>query len=276
MDEGLAERKGGQQEVRSWMPALLEKDRLSHTSRLIRGLIHNINGPLHNLSMLGEMLIHGNDQLDRLLDEQGLQLGEVGDSLRNKQRDRLQRLMQQISSLSEMLQDFSIVQEMMTASADVDIAFVLGKLARVFRADLFFKHRVDVTLQLEENLPPVGIPGSALVPSLMHLIRNALLALTDSTEKRLCIACSRHGEAVHIAIRDTGIGFDYLKVEKLYEIFNTEWPREILEKDELESHHGFGLFAVRTLLRPYGVQLSLCREGSETVALLEIPLRSQS
>ncbi len=272
MDEDMSEGMGGRQERTDWLPALMEKDRLTHTSRLVRGLIHNINGPLHNLSMLGEMLISGHEQLDRLLDEHGIDLGDGGVSLRIKQRDRLQRFMQQIAALSEMLQDFSVVQELMIGSADVDISFVLNKLSKVFRADLFFKHRVEVTLQLEENLPPINVPGRALVPSLMHLIRNALLALTAASEKRLCIECSRSAGAVRIAIRDTGIGFDPLKVECFYQLFYTDWPKEIREKDEWEGHLGFGLYAVQTLLQPYGVRLSLSREGSETVALLEIPL----
>jgi signal transduction histidine kinase len=272
MDELMGEGRGERQEMTNCLPALMEKDLLSQTSGLIRGLIHNINGPLHNLSMLGEMLINGHEQLDRLLDEQGIQLGESGLSLRVKQRDRLQRFMQQISALSEMLQDFSIIQELMTGSTDVDITFVLNKLAKVFRADLFFKHRVEVTLKLEENLPPVNIPGGALVPSLMHLIRNALLALSEASDKKLCIECSRNESLIRIAIRDTGIGFDPLHAERLFQLFYTGWPKEILERHELEGHFGLGLYVVRTLLQPYHVHLSLSREGTETVAALEIPL----
>lgn len=272
MAQDRNERKDDQGKSADWLPVLIEKDRLSHTSRLIRGLIHNINGPLHNLSMLAEMLIYGQDQVDRILDVESIALGEGYETLRIKQRDRLQRLMQQISSLSEMLQDFTAVQEMMAGEADVDIAFVLGKIAKAFRADLFFKHRVDVKLQLEENLPPVNIPGRDLIPSLMHLIRNSLLALVDAPEKKLIIECSRKGQLICVAIRDTGIGFDPQKAENLYQLFYTDWPKAILEKDDMESHFGFGLFVARSLLQPYGVRMTLAREGSETVAVLEIPL----
>jgi signal transduction histidine kinase len=256
-----------------WVPALIEKDRLTHTARLIRGLIHNINGPLHNLSMLVEMLMYGQDQVDKILSAEEIRLGEVYDSLRSKQRDRLQRVMQQISSLSEMLQDFSAVHEMTGGAADVDIAFVLNKLTKAFRADLFFKHRVDVNLQLEENLPPVNIPGRDLIPSLMHLIRNALLALADAPDKKLTIECSRKDRVIRVAIRDSGIGFDPQRAEDFYHLFYSGWPKETLEKDDIERHFGFGLYVVRSLLQPYGVRMSLTRQGAETVALLEIPLQ---
>ena len=110
----------------------------------------------------------------------------------------------------------------------------------------------------------------------MHLIRNALLALTEAEERRLTIESSREGPLIRISIRDTGIGFDPLKVEELCRLFCSGWPRKILENDDLESHFGFGLFAVRTLLKPHGVRLSLSREGAETIAMLEIPLPEQA
>jgi signal transduction histidine kinase len=278
MEEDRAEQMNGtgNRDEAAWLAALMEKDRLGHTSRLIRGLIHNINGPLHNLSMLGEMLTNGQEQLDTFFEEAWTRAGDDSAALRTKQRDRLQRLMQQIAVLSEMLQDFSIVHEMLIGTSDVDITFALDKLAKAFRSDLFFKHRVEVRLQLEENLPPVHIPGRALVPALMHLIRNALLALTGVEEKRITIESSREGPLIRISIRDTGIGFDPLRVEELCQLFYSGWPREVLESDDLESHFGFGLFAVRTLLKPYGVRLSLAREGAESVALLEISLPEQS
>jgi C4-dicarboxylate-specific signal transduction histidine kinase len=174
-----------------------------------------------------------------------------------------------------MLQDFSIVQELMLGETDVDICFVLNKLAKAFRADLFFKHRVEVTLHLEENLPPVNIPGRHLVPSLMHLIRNALLALGDAPEKRLVIGCSREGRLIRVVIRDSGIGFDPKKAEDLQQTFCSGWPRDVLENDEIERHFGFGLFIIRSLLHPYGVRISLTREENETIAMLEIPLPEQ-
>lgn len=259
----------------TWLAALIEKDRLGHTSRLIRGLIHNINGPLHNLSMLGEMLAHGQQRLDAFFDDERTLVAEDCNSLRAKQRDRLQRLMEQIALLSEMLQDFSIVHEMLMGTSDVDLSFVLEKLARVFRSDLFFKHRVEVSLRLEENLPPVHIPGRSLVPALMHLIRNALLALTAAEEKRLIIESCREGAWIRVAIRDTGIGFDPLNAGEFCGLFYTCWPQDVLDSDDMESHYGFGLFAVRALLDPHGVRLSLTREGAETIAMLEIPLPAQ-
>ncbi len=259
----------------TWLAALMEKDRLGHTSRLIRGLIHNINGPLHNLSMLGEMLLHGQDQLDVFFEEQGTQRGVECASLRTKQRDRLRRVMEQIALLSEMLQDFSVVHELLFGTSDVDISFVLEKTAKAFRSDLFFKHRVELTLRLEENLPPVHIPGRALVPALMHLIRNALLALTSVEERRLTVESSREGSLIRVVIRDTGIGFDPRSVEELCRLFHSGWPREVLESDDMESHFGFGLFAVQSLLHPYGVRLSLTREEGETVAVLEIPVTTE-
>jgi len=275
MNSEKAEYGNSQDEVKLLLDALMEKDRFCHIGKLVRGLIHNINGPLHNLSMLVEMMEQGHKQLDRLANERDSEDQEAWQKLLTKQRERLDRLARQVSALVDMLQDFMILQEIENSETDVDLPFVLKKLAKIFRADLFLKHQVEVHLELQENLPTLRIPGKDLVPALIHLFQNAILALREAPLKRLIIQCQRHGNIIRVVFRDSGAGYDTsLPEDALFELFYSRWPNTSDGLNNLDSPQGFGLFAVRRLMEPYGAKADLKREAGETLAILEIPLSS--
>jgi signal transduction histidine kinase len=273
MNLGMAEHGNCQGQFKLLLDALMEKDRICHTGKLVRGLIHNINGPLHNLSMLVEMMEQGHRQLDRLVNERSPEDREACQKLLTKQHERLDRLSRQVAALVEMLQDFMILQEIENSDSDVDLPFILKKLSKIFRADLFLKHQVEVILELQENLPPVHIPGRDLVPALMHLFQNAILALRDASQKRLTIRCRRDGNKIRVIFCDTGVGYDRsVPGEALFELFYSNWPNKSNGINNLDTSQGFGLFAVRRLMEPHGVKADLKREADETQASLEIPL----
>ena len=170
-----------------YLDALLEKDRLCYLGYFVQGVIHNVNGPLQNLSMLGEILLKGQDSQDGFVHARcsGSQ-GEWQD-LSTKQRKRLAQLSQQILGLADMMRDFMVLHEIERNETEVDLNLILSKLVNVFRSDLFFKHQVALDLQLARNLPLMRILGRHLIPALVHIFRNALTAMRDSAEKRLAI-----------------------------------------------------------------------------------------
>ncbi len=254
------------------LEVLFDKDRFNHTGRLVRGLIHNINGPLQNVSMLVEMLIKGHTQMDRAACLGSEDFLREWSGVSEKQRQRMDRLTQQISVLAGMLQDFMVLQEIEQNESEVDVNLVLQKMASIFRADLFFKHQVQLELRLTDNLPLIPILGRCLVPSLMHIFGNALTALRTAPSKRLVIESRKKPGAVTIAFLNSGSGLDLTKSpDALFDLFHSEWPGSTLA-DGGEKHYGFGLFAVRRLLSPYGVKVSLGAEEDMTAAVLEIPV----
>lgn len=273
MNSGKAENSTCQSKVDLLLDVLMEKDRLCHTGKLVRGLIHNINGPLHNLSMLVEMMEQGQKQLGRLAGERAEGSREGWDKLLIKQNERLDRLSRQIAALVDMIQDFMALQEIEGSESDVDLPFVLKKLSRVFRADLFLKHQVELHLELQENLPPLHLPGKDIVPALMHLFENAIMALRSAQRKRLVIQCRRQESMIRVVFSDTGESYDgTVPGERLFDLFYSSWPNRTEELKELDAPQGFGLFAVRRLMERHGVKVTLQREGTETHAILEIPL----
>jgi signal transduction histidine kinase len=259
-----------------FLDALFEKDRLSYLGKMVRGLIHNINGPLQNISMLVEVLMRGQDQLNRMVQESDGDLLDQWDGLFQKQQHRFQRLTEQIFVLVGILRDFMVLQEIERNESEVDLKLVLNKLVAVFQADLFLKHQVDLELQIAEGIPLIRILGRDLIPSLIHLFQNAIIAVRESERKRIVIECLKEEGRIWIVFRDSGCGFDGGQDQEcLFELFYSNWREASAKQDPPEKRLGFGLFAARRLLAPYGVNVSLERRGDETLTLLEIPTRNE-
>jgi len=272
--EDPTEAEGLQTMFGQCLEALFEKDRLSHLGKIVKGLIHNINGPLQNLSMLVEMVAKGQDQLDVLVVNQPHDFSEKWEAISGKQRLRFQRLIQQITLLAEILRDFMVLLEIERNQPEVDLKLILEKMTNVFHADLFFKHHVEMELRLERGLPLVAIHGRDLIPALMHVFGNAITALREAPRKKLTIECSRESaNRIRIVFRDTGCGFDPEKSDDdLNSLFCSDWPETASLYDNAEKHFGLGLFTVRRLLGPYSVKFWLERDKDDTLAILLIPV----
>lgn len=260
-----------------FLDALLEKDRLCYLGYFVQGVIHNVNGPLQNLSMLGEILLKGQDSQDGFVQAHCPGSQDEWQDLSTKQRKRLAQLSQQILGLADMMRDFMVLHEIERNETEIDLNLILSKLVNVFRSDLFFKHQVTLDLQLARNLPLLRILGRHLIPALVHIFRNALTAMRETPEKRLAIHSRFDNEKVHVDFRDSGcgIGKDPQKREQLFGLFHSNWEecRAKLSRDE--KHLGIGLFAAYRLLSPYGVHIRLEDCGDGTLTTLEIPVRKE-
>lgn len=255
------------------LEALFEKDRLGYLGHFLRGFVHNINGPLQNISMLVEILLRGLDAQDRFMRSHSKADAEEWDDLMAKQRTRFAQMHQQIAGLAQMLRDFMVIHEMERKGTELDLNLVLTKLTNVFRADLFFKHQVELDLKLTKNLPMLQIPGRCLIPALVHLIRNALVAMWNSPRKRLTIESLARDEKVVVVFKDSGCGS--MDDEQMwFKPFYSGWETPSRDGEE-EKHSGFGLYAVDRLLAPYGAEIRFEPEAEGTRVILELPVHQR-
>ena len=257
------------------LDALHEKDRISFAGGFVHGFVHNVNGPLQNMSMLAEVLQSGLDRLDRLHKAAGPGEGEPQwEELLAKQRTRLDQMVQQIAALADGLRDFMHVVEIGHSAKGVDLNALLQRMMSVFKADLFFKHKVTSTLDLAPNLPVARCPGCDLAPALFHVIHNAVISMRDTPRKELGIATSLEGGTLCIEVRDTGCGFENCpEAETLFDLFYSGWPErkpDPLARDPL--HLGYGLWTARRLLARSGAAIRLEKRAEGSVAVIEIPV----
>jgi len=250
--------------------ALHEKDRLCFAGRFVQGFVHNTNGPLQNLSMLSEMLLSGLDQQEKLF-RQSAGGNPQWDEIVAKQRKRLTQLRDQIFGLAGDLRHFMQIYEIERNGNQIDINALLTRILAVLKADLFFKHKVKSELRLSKNLPQIRMPGRNLIPALFHLFHNAITAMKDSPRKEFTVETLAEEGCIIIRITDTGCGLCGCKEpESLFRIFESKWPGESEESKNL--HLGFGLYAARELLAPFGCSIVLECVGESTAAVLRIKL----
>ncbi len=268
--------EGGGAALDVCIDALIEKDRCGYIGSLLQGLIHNLNGPLQNISMLVEMLAKSHGAIDGFIQGNVEDRAEQWAAVSGKQQKRFRQLWEQIGIMAEMLQDFAMIQEIEHNKKDVDLGVCLNRLTRIFKADPFFKHHVDLQIVVPDGLPLVLVPGNCLVPAFVYIIKNALLALRQSPVKRLVIECIRGDGRVRASFKDTGIGLDdRANRDALFDLFYSAWPESARRADKSQKHFGFGLYAVRKLLDPHGVKVEFVSGAGEIVVTVDMPAGSR-
>lgn len=256
--------------------ALHEMDRSNYSGKFVQGFVHNTNGPLQNLTLLTEMLISGVELQDRLFRSTCGEHQQWSELL-GKQQKRLTQMREQISNLAADLREFMQLYEIELCGTEIDINAILARMSKVFRSDLFFKHQVKYELRLAKNLPHIKALGRDLVPAVFHLFQNAITALKGSPKKELIVeSCMQAGEIV-VRITDSGFGPpEELHPDILFDLFESRWQNPDSQAASADQHLGFGLYAARQLLLPYGFSVSLERTGQGTSALIRMPLQDKS
>jgi signal transduction histidine kinase len=262
--------------TRQLIRALHEKDRLNYAGKFVQGFVHNINGPLQNLTMLTEMLVAGLELQDRMFSSAGLEK-ENWSELLGKQKKRLTQMREQITKLAADLREFMQLHEIERCGTEIDINILLTRMSKVFRADLFFKHHVKAELRLANNLPHIKALGSDMVPAVFHLFQNAIMALRDSPKKELIIESCKLGNEIVVKITDSGLGPpEGLDRDLLFDLFQSRWHDSDGKAASSQQHLGFGLYAARQLLLPYGFSVNLDKTDDGTSAVIRMPIKGKT
>ncbi len=252
--------------------ALHEKDRSNYSGKFVQGFVHNINGPLQNLTMLTEMLTSGMELQDRIF---GSNCGEneKWSELLGKQQRRLAQMREQISNLAADLREFMQLHEIERYGTEIDINALLKRMAKVFRSDLFFKHHVKSELRLAKNLPHIRVLGRDMVPAVFHLFQNAIMSMKESPKKELVVETSMQDGQILVKITDSGCGLGKEQhPEVLFDLFESRWGNDDSDTASKGDHLGFGLYAARQLLLPYGFTVLLETMDEGTSALISMPV----
>lgn len=133
-------------------------------------------------------------------------------------------------------------------------------LAGIDRAE----HR-QVCLEVQSDLPPVGLPLEAAARVVRSLIKNALYASTNGQSVRVTVA--RQDGRVRFEVRDEGIGMASDVLARAGEPFYTTRPAG--------AGFGLGLFLVRTFADQWGGRFELSSAtGVGTTVTLDMPAES--
>ncbi len=126
----------------------------------------------------------------------------------------------------------------------------------------FLSSKVDIRLELTENLPALTAPRRALLLAFRALIKNALEASAD-TQAAVIVRCRNQAERVIVEIIDSGKGLSDEQLSRLGEPFFSTKPGQGL---------GLGVYLARLTAQRLGGQLQYTsHKNTGTTAQFEIP-----
>jgi hypothetical protein len=219
----------------------------ANSGGMLPGLAHNLNNCSHVLDL----------QLELLLNK--MNAGP-------QPPDELEKRVRRIATASKDLQHIleNIGQRLFFTQKDqvqVNMPFFLKWLIAHWKHDLFFKHKIETEIHVDDACPNLDLPPILLTLCLEEPLKNAIEACRDQDQDGtygFAISCTCHGEGIRIMIAaPTGLapaGDPFL-------------PGASTKKGRL----GMGLSLVRHFSTVAGWQASLTPQENGTKYVLDIP-----
>jgi C4-dicarboxylate-specific signal transduction histidine kinase len=210
--------------------------RLTTLSELAASLAHELNQPLAAVVTNGNACLRwlGRDQPN--VDE------AVG---------AVQRMIRDANRAADVIAHTrALVGKSNEERVSVDIGALIRDVLVLVRPEVA-RHRIDVSLSLADDLPPVPADRVQLQQVMLNLIVNGIEAMADVTDRsrelRLGVEPSEvDGKpAVRVAVRDGGVGVMPEGLARLFEAFYTTKPDGL----------GMGLSISRSLVQAHGGRL---------------------
>lgn len=241
-------------DLRTLEEHLRQAQKLEAIGLLASGIAHNINSPLSAIIMTAEMA---------QTNHPGIR--EFDDILQAS--SRIQEIISNLMTKSRKEQSREVME--------IDINQLVKTELKFLEANLFFKHNVNLELDLHPNLPPTRGLYSDFSQGFQNIIQNALDAMDALADNRLWVKTSPglNGKTAILSIRDNGCGIPEENLEKIFQPFFTTKACNGTKDSVRPSGTGLGLSTVHQMLSKYGVTIEVnSQEGEGTEFILSIPV----
>jgi signal transduction histidine kinase len=238
----------------------------------LEGFVHNLNGPLQILWVRSEQLEQDIGRLQQDLQEAHVtKATELSDRMQQRIGSFLRGLDELNTSLSFLTKD--LLGKQHAQMGEVKINEVIRDTLSLLDADMFFKHRVEKTLRLDEGLPNLRGRSRDLCTIVLGLIQNASEAMVNTEAKQLIVETSQEGDHIIIRIQDSGCGIPEEHRPHIYKAgFTTKRRTEHEGKDK--EHAGLGLAVVSALLKECQGNITFESLPGMTTFTVQLPLRT--
>jgi len=226
----------------------------SFKGKLLKGLIHNVNSPIQNISFLIEFA------------HQDLKTIKTSDKLLEYCTARFSTLKKQLAKLTEVLRPIELFERLMYEDRPLTALELSETVRELLLYDLYCKHHVKVNLDVASKASLLFPNSGTLIPVVCQLLDNALTALKTIKADKLTI----HITETEIHIIDNGCGFDISNAAQLFEPWISNWPLELLPEEE-QSHLGLGLYWTKKIMEAYNGSVAISRNQDTTISTIYLP-----
>ena len=253
-----------------WENAFFEQYQDACVGRMLRGILHNLNGANQAFSLQATLFKTMFTQAEKLLQEAAGAYPDCECAL-----EPVRELLRKRSVMAEQMEEKVAVSQRIVSrvlplaqlytlgeECTVSLASIVDLEMEILTADSFFKHRVDKGVELAPDLPPLRRHFVELHSILFTLMDNSLAALRDSENPVLRLAARRVDEELVIEVRDSGQGVAPEVAGRIFEpFFSTR-----------EGALGVGLFLARKMATALGGEIAYRRTPGETCFTVTLPL----
>jgi PAS domain S-box-containing protein len=236
---------------------LLQASKMTTLGEMSAGIAHELNQPLNAINMGSEYLKMMIENRKRIPEEN---LVEVSDRI-TEQVDRASEI---IDRLREFGRKSDFATEKVNINKSVRVAYgIINQQIRL--------QNIDLTLDLENNLPPIMARNTRIEQVIFNLLTNAMDAVTqhqkaqaDKVKPAITIRSFLENDRVTLMVSDNGIGIAKAALEKVFEPFFTT--------KEVGSGMGLGLSISYGIVKDYNGEIDIqSAEGKGTTVRLTFP-----
>jgi len=227
---------------------LHRREKLSALGRLAAGVAHDVRNPLHSINLT---LQHLSDTCRPSEDERSSEFDRSLGIIRGEIR-RLSRLVDNFLRFAR-----SDKQE----KTSVRIPDLLRETAQLVEKEAV-RRKVDLRVELAEDIPEVMADGESVRSSVLNLVLNSFESMPDGGT--LTLSARRKGGDVLVEVADSGTGIPAEEQERVFDFAYTT----------RENGHGLGLPMVhQVVVEDHGGRVLLESEpGEGTLVQLAFPL----
>lgn len=222
---------------------LLRSEKLAAIGQLVAGVAHELNNPLASIVGYSELMSD-----------------EVPAGPARQKLEKLGREAQRMKRIIENLLRFARQNNLERKSANLE---PLLQEVLSLREYQIRNNDVEVTLEIQPDLPQVALDEDQFKQILLNLLNNSMDALEFSDPKRIRISAARQGDRVFVRFEDSGPGF--ADVNRAFDPFYTTKP--------VGKGTGLGLSICYGIVKEHGGEIHAVNlEPNGARVVLELPI----
>ena len=241
-----------EQELREKQAQLVQAGKLATLGELTTGVAHELNNPLNNI---------------------GLFIGNVIDSIESERSDKDSMLRQLRNAMSQVHKATQIISHLRTFGRaapsehqQLNINHVIEQSLSLLLEQLRL-HSIEVKLELDTNNPVILGNAIQLEQVFMNLLTNARDALVNANKKSITIRSWTQSETIKVTFADTGPGIPPEFEQRVFDPFFTT--------KEVGKGTGLGLSIAYGIVKDHAGAITLVnRPGEGATFVIELPLAS--
>jgi two-component system, NtrC family, sensor kinase len=122
---------------------------------------------------------------------------------------------------------------------------------------------IDVQVRLDADLPAIDLDRWQMLQAVVNLLQNAADSMSEADRRTLSVTSRIEGNALRIAISDTGTGIAAANVQRIFEPFFTT---------KGERGNGLGLFIAKQVVEEHNGSISVETSSRGTTFVISLPL----